>query len=276
MNGKKNVAFVDFSPDGKRLVTAGRSNVQIWDATIGSQLLELGEPRTDDPKDNAFSTAARFSPDGRRVAMVTGDLLRIWSIPDASSLTQSGRAGDRFDDSPSGGNTKQPTGPATKEATPAAPEFLTSRIGAIKLKRVPAGMFLMGSPKEHTEADLGEKPQRKVQITRPFYLGVYEVTQAQYRAVTSRSPSWFSSTGGGKELVSGPSADQYPVESVSWLDAVKFCNALSEKEGVKPFYALDGGNASVPDWARDRLPAANRSGVGICLPCRHAHEVVFR
>jgi sulfatase modifying factor 1 len=47
-----------------------------------------------------------------------------------------------------------------------------------------------------------------------------------------------------------------PVETVSWLDAIKYCNALSEKENLKPFYRIDGDRVSVPDWDGEgyRLP----------------------
>ena len=43
-----------------------------------------------------------------------------------------------------------------------------------------------------------------MRITRPFYLGVYEVTQDEYRQVMKTNPSWFSATGGGKDKVAGP------------------------------------------------------------------------
>src|SRR5262249_36203274 len=83
----------------------------------------------------------------------------------------------------------------------------------------------------------------------PFYLGVYEVTQAQYQAVTGRSPSWFSTTGGGKDEVANQATDQHPVESISWHDAVQFCNTLSERENLRPFYQIEGHNVLVPDWS---------------------------
>ena len=57
------------------------------------------------------------------------------------------------------------------------------------LKLIPAGEFLMGSPDDDKDADNDEKPQHRVRITRPFYLGVYEVTQAQYEAVMGNNPS---------------------------------------------------------------------------------------
>src|SRR5262249_21564281 len=62
------------------------------------------------------------------------------------------------------------------------------------------------------------------------------------------NPSWFSPVGGGKDLIAGQSTGRHPVEEVSWLDAVMFCNKLSEQEGLKPFYEIDGTSVRVPSW----------------------------
>ena len=67
------------------------------------------------------------------------------------------------------------------------------------LKLIPAGEFMMGSPDDDKDAGSDEKPQHRVRISKPFYLGVYEVTQAQYEAVMGNNPSYFSANGGGKE-----------------------------------------------------------------------------
>ncbi|GAB5518030.1 MAG: hypothetical protein RhofKO_02810 [Rhodothermales bacterium] len=56
-----------------------------------------------------------------------------------------------------------------------------------------------------------------------FAMGTHEVTQAQFEAVMGYNPS----------LNRGP---DLPVERVSWYDAVRFCNALSEREGLTPYY----------------------------------------
>ena len=104
---------------------------------------------------------------------------------------------------------------------PSSQESIKNSIG-MTLKLIPAGEFMMGSPDADGEADGNEKPQHRVRITRPFYLGVHEVTQAQYKAVMGNIPSYFSSTGGGKDKVVGQPTDQNPVENVSWLDAVEF------------------------------------------------------
>jgi hypothetical protein len=130
----------------------------------------------------------------------------------------------------------------------AAPDVITTRIGQIKLKRIPAGSFLMGSSDDDKEAYAFEKPQHRVRISKPFYLGVYEVTQAQYQAVMGSNPSDFSANGEAKDKVAGQPTDQHPVENVSWLDAVTFCNKLTKLEGRKPFYQIDGDSVRVPDW----------------------------
>jgi formylglycine-generating enzyme required for sulfatase activity len=145
-----------------------------------------------------------------------------------------------------------------------APEFITTRVGQIQLKRIPAGTFLMGSPDGEGRDD--EHPQHRVRITRPFYLGVYEITQAQYEAVMGNNPSEISKNGFHKDKVAGQSTDQHPVETVSWLDAVRFCNKLSELEGRKPFYEIDGNNVRVPDW----------NGPGYRLPTEAEWEYACR
>jgi formylglycine-generating enzyme required for sulfatase activity len=145
----------------------------------------------------------------------------------------------------------------------AAPELITTRVGQIKLKRIPPGEVMMRSNRypydeEFLDQAAGEAGNRKhrVQITRPFYLGVYEVTQAQYEAVMGNNPSFFTANGRGSDRVPGQSTNRHPVEQVNWLDAVKFCNKLSEREGIAPFYGIDGDKVTVADWNRPgyRLP----------------------
>jgi formylglycine-generating enzyme required for sulfatase activity len=79
----------------------------------------------------------------------------------------------------------------------------------------------------------------------PFLLAKYPVTQEVYFAVTGESPSTFK-------------GDHKPVETVSWKDAVLFCNALSRKAGLRPCYALDGTDEAItfhPASDGYRLPA---------------------
>ena len=126
----------------------------------------------------------------------------------------------------------------------------------MKLILIPSGEFDMGSADDDGEAFPNERPQHRVRITRPFFLAAHEVTQSQYEGLMATNPSTFAATGGAKDLVAGQSTAQLPVDRVSWLDAVAFCNNLSAKEGLKPFYDLDSGSARVPDWTGPgyRLP----------------------
>jgi formylglycine-generating enzyme required for sulfatase activity len=113
-----------------------------------------------------------------------------------------------------------------------APERITNSIG-MTLVLIPAGEFLMGSSDSDQEADDNEKPQHRVRITRPFYLGATAVTQGQYRAVTGRSPSDFKES------------DDLPVEQVSWNDAIAFCERLNELEKDQ----LEGARYRLPTEA---------------------------
>ena len=112
-------------------------------------------------------------------------------------------------------------------AVPAAqPNEITNSIG-MKLALIPAGKFIMGSPKDEKDRWYDEE-QHEVSITKPFYLGVYVVTQAEYEKVMGNNPSYFSPKGGGKDKVKDMDTGQFPVETVSWDDAVAFCKKLSE------------------------------------------------
>ena len=83
---------------------------------------------------------------------------------------------------------------------------------------IPAGKFLMGSPDSDKNAQGDEKPQHRVRITKPFYLGKYVVTQEQWEAVMGSNPSQFK----------GP---KNPVDSVSWDDCQQFLDKLNAKSG---------------------------------------------
>jgi formylglycine-generating enzyme required for sulfatase activity len=100
-----------------------------------------------------------------------------------------------------------------------SPSSLTLDLGkgvTMKLVRIRPGKFMMGSPDSEEGRRDSEGPQHEVTISKAFYIGVTEVTQAQYEAVIGTNPSKFK----------GPAN---PVDSVSWDDAVLFCRKLSEK-----------------------------------------------
>jgi formylglycine-generating enzyme required for sulfatase activity len=101
----------------------------------------------------------------------------------------------------------------------------------------------MGSPDSDLEACDDEKPRHKVRISEAFYLGVTPVTQDQYEAVMGKNPSHFK----------GPS--DLPVESVTWYDAVAFCNKLSRMERLTPYYLIRGSkHVQIGGGSGYRLP----------------------
>ena len=101
-----------------------------------------------------------------------------------------------------------------------APKEITNSIG-MKLVLVPKGTFMMGSPESEQGRNENET-QHEVTISKDYYLGVYEVTQAQYEKVMGKNLSYFQGAKVGNE-----NAD-LPVENVSWDDAVEFCKKLSD------------------------------------------------
>ncbi len=133
----------------------------------------------------------------------------------------------------------------------------------------------MGSADVDKDASTSEMPPHTLRIS-PFYLGIFEVTQSQYQEVMGNNPSYFSATGSGRDKVAGQSTGQYPVENVSWLDAVRFCNALSKKDGLTLFYQVNGDKVEISDRKGPGYWAAHRGGMGICLPGRENDEVFLR
>jgi formylglycine-generating enzyme required for sulfatase activity/serine/threonine protein kinase len=145
-------------------------------------------------------------------------------------------------------------------------EYINS-IG-MKFRLIPPGEFMMGSTPEEIEAALAvagnnehwkehirsETPQHKVILTQAIYLGVHEVTQAQYEQVMGQNPSHFAATGPGKDAVVGMDTTHHPVELVSWNDAAEFCAKLSEKEQLRPCYFRSGETVTMLDGNGYRLP----------------------
>lgn len=114
----------------------------------------------------------------------------------------------------------------SRQKLPKGSQTLTNAIG-MKLVLIPAGEFMMGSPDTDKDAQGDEKPQHRVRITQPFYMGVYEVTQEEYERVMGVKNSFFSPTGYGKDKVKGLDTKRFPAEQVRWHDAVEFCRRLS-------------------------------------------------
>jgi formylglycine-generating enzyme required for sulfatase activity len=89
----------------------------------------------------------------------------------------------------------------------------------LELIRVAPGTFMMGSPTDEPERNKAEGPRTEVTLTREFWLGKTEITQGQYEAIMGTNPSTFNTAG-----------KDFPVERVSWIDAMAFCRKLTERE----------------------------------------------
>jgi len=95
---------------------------------------------------------------------------------------------------------------------------------------VPAGSFDMGcTAGQQGLCSDNEYPLHTVEITRAFFIGVYEVTQDEWESTMGTNPSTFDSCGG-----------DCPVDTISWIDAVTFANALTGQQGLTPCYEIDG------------------------------------
>ena len=140
---------------------------------------------------------------------------------------------------------------------------------ALDMIWVQPGTFVMGSPT--TESDRGtDETEHNVTFTQGFYLGKYEVTQAQYEAVIGSNPSEFNATGNGDR----------PVEDLNWTEALAFCEQLTIRERnagripedwayVLPTesqweYACRAGTTTVYSWGDDMNSShANYSFSGV-------------
>ena len=140
---------------------------------------------------------------------------------------------------------KSPDGRATKsrfEVAVAPPKEISLDLGNgvnLDLVLIPAGEFMMGSPDSEKDADANEKPQHRVRITEPFYLGKYLVTQEQWEAVMGKgnNPSKFK-------------WPKNPVEQVGWDDCQQFLQKLDERPHPSPLAAGQNNGFRLPTEAQ--------------------------
>lgn len=152
----------------------------------------------------------------------------------------------------------EPRGASRREDGP-ADRTLTLDCGngvMMELVLIPAGTFTMGSPAAESGRDSDES-LHQVKISKPFYIGKYEVTNAQFRRFKSDHNS-------GEYEGHGLNGDKQPVVKVSWEDAQAFCRWLSTRSGrdvrlpseSQWEYACRAGTQSAYSWGNDLDSAA--------------------
>jgi formylglycine-generating enzyme required for sulfatase activity len=134
---------------------------------------------------------------------------------------------------------------AVSEEPPPPVARITTSQGAT-LQLVAPGAIRMGASRREPGRRANETI-RDVVITRPFYLAVHETTNGEF---SEFAPSHSSGRAGGANLAER----DHPVVRVSWQDAVRYCNWLSEQQGLPPVYVERNG-----EWiARSPLPTGYR------------------
>lgn len=147
---------------------------------------------------------------------LTGVLLSPGRVAGSRTLAapQQGRKLDRDKPNAPTGSDTSSRPPATPRPAPPSPGTQVEGPIGIKFVFIPAGEFQMGS--ENGDGD--EKPVHRVVITAPFWIGKYEVTQAEWEAVMGRCPD---------ERGWGFPGPNNPAERISWDDCQKFIQKLN-------------------------------------------------
>jgi formylglycine-generating enzyme required for sulfatase activity/serine/threonine protein kinase len=139
----------------------------------------------------------------------------------------------------------------------------------MKFRLIPPGEFTMGSMDEEIQQALklavdpswklaieSERPAHQVILTKPFYLGVHEVTQRDYMTIVGRNPALYAKTGTDPQFVQRVAdldTANFPVDNVSWLEANQLTSQLSAHENYPAFYSKSGTRTAT-EFSGYRLP----------------------
>lgn len=142
-------------------------------------------------------------------------------------------ASKRRDHEDSGSSARVDTSGADDTAGAACVHAEPRTLEGIPFVRVCAATFDMGCTPGQSDCERDET-EHTVTLTHDFWIGVTEVTQGEFEAVMGYDPSWFYA-----------SADDFPVENLSFHEAAAYANALSDGAGLTECYPCSGSGASV-------------------------------
>ena len=119
---------------------------------------------------------------------------------------------------------------------PAGAERVIEGLSSGRMRWIPAGEFVMGSPTAEANRSSNEGPQRTVRISKGFWMMESEVTQGQWKEVTGSAP---------EKLGHKSCGEKCPVEGVSWHQVAAYANKLSEKAGLEKCFVCRGEGGGV-------------------------------
>jgi formylglycine-generating enzyme required for sulfatase activity len=120
---------------------------------------------------------------------------------------------------------------------------ITNSLG-MKLRRIPSGKITV----KITDEDILNRPASdtiEIEIPKPFYMGIYEVTQAEFARVMGTNPCSFHPKGDNWHRVVGQDTSRFPAENITWSQAQAFCEKLSnlpEEKAAGRRYRLPSGD----------------------------------